>query len=81
MSEAQVRKELAEEEGTRLEQGGIAIHSTSASAFLVMGLELEDNQYVCYIVLSLYWLTISLQMSTAYIDQVRLHHLSGSLTS
>ncbi|KAF8236756.1 hypothetical protein L208DRAFT_1250942, partial [Tricholoma matsutake] len=45
LSEAQVQKELAEEEGTRLEQGGIAIHSTSASAFLVMGLELEDNQY------------------------------------
>jgi hypothetical protein len=80
LSEAQVWKELAEEEGTRLEQGGIAIHSTSASAFLVMGLELEDNQYVYYMFLSHYWLTISLQTSTAYIE-VRLHHLSGSLTS
>lgn len=46
LSEAQVRKELAEEEASRLQKGGMAMHSTSASAFLVMGLELEDNQCV-----------------------------------
>ena len=46
LSEAQVRKELAEEEASRLQKGGMAMHSMSASAFLMMGLELEDNQCV-----------------------------------
>jgi len=46
ISESQVRKELAEEERDRIEQGGVALHVTSASAFIIHGLELEDAQYV-----------------------------------
>jgi hypothetical protein len=53
LSEAQVQKELAEEEGSRLQEWGMVMHSTSASAFLVMGLELEDNQCVYNILISL----------------------------
>jgi len=44
MSEAQVRKELAEEEGQRLQNGGISLNETTPAAFLVSGLELEDMQ-------------------------------------
>ncbi|KAG6826456.1 hypothetical protein H0H92_015744 [Tricholoma furcatifolium] len=44
ISEAEVRKELAEEEKERVAKGGAALHSTSASGFLVLGLELEDLQ-------------------------------------
>lgn len=46
ISESQVRKELAREEEERLAGGGIALHGTSASAFVVHALELEDAQYV-----------------------------------
>ena len=46
ISESLVRKELAEEEKDRLEQGGVSLHVTSASAFIIHGLELEDAQYV-----------------------------------
>jgi len=46
ISESQVRKELAREEEERLAGGGIALHGTSVSAFVVHALELEDAQYV-----------------------------------
>ncbi|KAG6848447.1 hypothetical protein H0H93_016880 [Arthromyces matolae] len=44
ISEAEVRKELAEEEKARIIGGGVALHETSASGFLVLGLELEEIQ-------------------------------------
>ncbi|KAF8069293.1 hypothetical protein FPV67DRAFT_1415377 [Lyophyllum atratum] len=44
ISEAEARKELAEEEKERVSTGGAALHETSASAFLVLGLDLEDSQ-------------------------------------
>ncbi|KAG6819140.1 hypothetical protein H0H93_014961 [Arthromyces matolae] len=44
ISEAQARKELAEEEELRLKAGEVSRHATSASAFLVLGLELEEEQ-------------------------------------
>ncbi|KAG6829299.1 hypothetical protein H0H93_014534, partial [Arthromyces matolae] len=44
ISEAEVRKELAEEERVRVVEGGVTLHETSASGFLVLGLELEDTQ-------------------------------------
>jgi len=44
LTEADVRKELAKEEESRLSNGGIALHQTSASSFVVLGLELEDTQ-------------------------------------
>lgn len=44
ISEAQVRKDLAEEEQDRLEEGGTSLHVTSAAAFIVHGLELEEVQ-------------------------------------
>ena len=46
ISEAQVKKELAEEEQTRLAAGGISLHNTSAASFIVLGLEMEDTQCV-----------------------------------
>ncbi|KAL0568471.1 hypothetical protein V5O48_013516 [Marasmius crinis-equi] len=44
LSQRQVEKELAEYESDRLRAGGISYHNTSASAFLSLGLELEDSQ-------------------------------------
>jgi len=41
-----VRKELAKEEEERLANGGVSLHATSASAFVVLALELEEAQYV-----------------------------------
>ena len=46
ISEAQVKKELAEEEETHLATGGISLHNMSASAFIVLGLEIEETQCV-----------------------------------
>jgi hypothetical protein len=46
MTEAKAKKELAEEEEGRLAAGGISVHSTNASAFVVMGLEIEEAQLV-----------------------------------
>ena len=46
MTEAQVRKELTDEHEERLARGEAAVHETSASGFLVLGLELEEAQYV-----------------------------------
>jgi len=48
MSEAQVKKELAEEEEKRLVAGGVSLHNTSAASFIVLGLEIEDTQYVIH---------------------------------
>lgn len=44
LSEAEVRKELAELEAARLAKGGIALHKTTAVTFLTLGLELEESQ-------------------------------------
>jgi hypothetical protein len=52
LTEAQVQKDLAEEEESRIASGGVVLHETSPSAFLVLGLELEDAQYA--LILSLY---------------------------
>ncbi|KDR65106.1 hypothetical protein GALMADRAFT_82273, partial [Galerina marginata CBS 339.88] len=45
LTEAQVKKDLAEEESHRLAAGGVALHATGPSAFIVMGLDIEDTQY------------------------------------
>ncbi|KAF8162353.1 hypothetical protein BJ912DRAFT_864825 [Pholiota molesta] len=44
VSEVQVRKDLAEEEAKFLESGGTFLHATTASAFIYMGLDLEETQ-------------------------------------
>ncbi|KDR70910.1 hypothetical protein GALMADRAFT_144380 [Galerina marginata CBS 339.88] len=44
LTEAQVRKDLADEEEERLVRGGSSVHATSASSFVVLGLELEAVQ-------------------------------------
>ena len=46
MTEAEVRKEFAEEDEIRLSAGEESLHDTSASSFVFMGLELEDFQCV-----------------------------------
>lgn len=46
LSEAEVRRELAQLEADRLSKNGIAMHTTSPAAFLSLGLELEESQYV-----------------------------------
>ncbi|KDR65962.1 hypothetical protein GALMADRAFT_81295 [Galerina marginata CBS 339.88] len=44
ISEARVKKELAEEEEKCLAAGGISLHNTSAASFLGLGLEIEETQ-------------------------------------
>lgn len=44
LTEAEVRKEFAEEDEKRLSDGEASQHATSASAFVLLGLELEDLQ-------------------------------------
>ncbi|PPQ76700.1 hypothetical protein CVT26_004470 [Gymnopilus dilepis] len=44
VSEARVKKELAEEEERRLKRGGISLHKTSAPSFVALGLEIEETQ-------------------------------------
>ena len=44
MTEAQAKRELAEEEERRLAAGGTFLHATSASSFAIMGLEIEETQ-------------------------------------
>jgi hypothetical protein len=44
MTEVKAKKELAEEEEGCLAAGGISVHSTNASAFVMMGLEIEEAQ-------------------------------------
>jgi len=44
MTEAQAKKELVEDEERRLAAGGTSLHSTSASSFIVMALDIEDTQ-------------------------------------
>jgi len=44
LSEAQVRKELAEEEEALLASGVVSLHATTASMFIVLGLEIEEGQ-------------------------------------
>jgi len=46
MTEAQAKKELAEEEEERLASGGVSLHAMSAGSFVAMGLDLEDAQCV-----------------------------------
>ncbi|PPQ81349.1 hypothetical protein CVT26_014500 [Gymnopilus dilepis] len=44
ITEAQAKKELAAEEEKRLAEGGVALHGTSASSFISLGLEIEESQ-------------------------------------
>lgn len=44
LTETQVRKELAEEEGRRLAAGGVTHHATNASMFITLALDLEETQ-------------------------------------
>lgn len=44
MSEAQARKELADEEQERIKKGGPAYHETPAATFLSTAIEIEDAQ-------------------------------------
>jgi len=46
MTEAQAKKELAEEEEERLANGGVSLHAMSAGTFVAMGLDLEDAKCV-----------------------------------
>lgn len=49
ISETEAEKQLGKEEKESLEeQGLLPLHETSATDFLVMGLELEELQYVYY---------------------------------
>lgn len=49
LSKANVQKELAEEEESRLAAGGVALHKPSPLSFIVFGLELEDTQCVLFL--------------------------------
>ena len=44
MTEAQVRKEFAEDEEQHIMDGEELVHATSPSAFIFLGLELEEMQ-------------------------------------
>ncbi|PPQ77567.1 hypothetical protein CVT26_006159 [Gymnopilus dilepis] len=44
ITEAQAKKELATDEEKRLSDGGAVLHSTSAPAFVSLGLEIEETQ-------------------------------------
>ena len=44
MTDAQVRKEFAEDEERLLAAGQVPVHETTPSAFVFLGLELEDLQ-------------------------------------
>lgn len=44
MTEADVKLKLAEMEAEKLLGGAIPVHETSASAFIVNGLDLEEQQ-------------------------------------
>lgn len=46
MTEAEVRKEFAEDDEQRILDGDDPVHATSPSAFIFLGLELEEMQYV-----------------------------------
>lgn len=49
ISETEAEKQLGQEEKESLEERGMQpLHKTSATDFLVMGLELEETQYVLY---------------------------------
>lgn len=49
MTEALVHKELADEEEQKQLAGQAAVHETSPAAFLMIGLEIEETQYVIYL--------------------------------
>ncbi len=46
LSEKEVNKELELEEEERQHRGGVVCHATSANQFVMLGLELEEWQYV-----------------------------------
>jgi len=46
MTEAEARKEFAEDDEQRIVDGEEPVHATSPSAFIFLGLELEEIQYV-----------------------------------
>ena len=44
LTKAQEQKELAKEDEVRISWGDVALHTTSASAFMFLAMELEDFQ-------------------------------------
>ncbi len=44
MTEAEVRRQLAEEESAAIAEGATVLHETSASGFLSTAIMLEDTQ-------------------------------------
>lgn len=44
VSEARVKKQLAEEEENRLKDGGVSLNNMSAASFVGLGLEIEETQ-------------------------------------
>lgn len=50
MSEASVKKALAEEDAKFLKEGGRYPHATTAAQFVSIGLELEEAQYVLHLI-------------------------------
>lgn len=46
MTEAQARKEFAEDDEQRIADGEEPVHATSPLLFIFIGLELEEIQYV-----------------------------------
>lgn len=44
LTQAEVRRQLIEEEKVAVEQGGAVLHETTASAFLATGMMLEESQ-------------------------------------
>ena len=49
LTEAQAKRELIAEEECRLADGSVALHAKSAPAFIVMGLELQEMQYILFL--------------------------------
>ena len=54
MTEAKTRKEFAEEDEQCIADGKEPVHTTSPSAFIFLGLELEEIQYVTLFLYSTY---------------------------
>lgn len=44
MTEAQAKKELAEDEERQLAAGGPPLHATGPTSFIVLGLEIEETK-------------------------------------
>lgn len=55
MSQAEVKKALEAEEDAALKGGASALHKTSPSGFVEMGLEIEDTQCVEFSLNAEFW--------------------------